>query len=61
MASTRTAPVPLKSPFTGEVILMTFEPGVPPTLEGLLAAGFTRVEPIKSKGKQTESKEPVDG
>jgi hypothetical protein len=54
LASSPTAPLLLKSPFTGEVIPMTFEPGVPPTLEGMLAAGFTRVEPVKGKGKKTD-------
>jgi hypothetical protein len=61
LASTPTAPVPLKSPFTGEVILMTFEPGVPPTLEGMLAAGFTRVEPEGKSPRKRKAEEDVDG
>lgn len=52
MASTPTAQrIALRSPFNGEVILMEFLPGVPPTLETLLAAGFVRIESNpKSKG-----------
>jgi hypothetical protein len=46
--------VMLRSPFNGEVITMTFLPGVPPTLDTMLRAGFVQVDAPKSKPRQKE-------
>ena len=44
-AITRTELVRLRSPFVkGDTILMEFRPGVPPTLEAMIQAGFEVVE-----------------
>lgn len=44
----------LRSPFNGQTIQMAFIPGVPPTLETMLQAGFVQVDPPLSKSKQKE-------
>jgi hypothetical protein len=45
LASTPTARIiRLRSPFNGEVFSMEFVPGVPPTLETMLAAAYVRVD-----------------
>ena len=36
--------VRLKSPFTSDTLLMEFRPGVPPTLDTMLLAGFEVVD-----------------
>ncbi len=56
MDSTRTDPpslISLLSPFNGETITMQFLPGVPPTLETMLKAGYTRVKPDKPTQKES--------
>jgi hypothetical protein len=45
LANTPTArTIRLRSPFNGEVFSMEFVPGVPPTLETMLAAAYVRVD-----------------
>lgn len=54
MDSTRTdQSVMLRSPFNGETITMTFIPGVPPTLDTMLQAGYVLQTP-KTKIRQKE-------
>jgi hypothetical protein len=52
--STATEPpiIRLRSPINGGIVLMQFHPGVPPTLEAMIAHGFVvEPEPAKTKAK----------
>jgi len=61
LASTPSAQlVKLRSPFNGEVVQMEFGPGRTPTLEAMVAAGFTRVEPDSTNTRKRKP-EDVDG
>ncbi len=48
--------VKLKSPFNGEVFVMEFVPGVPPTLDAMLLAKFTRVDDAPTKKARKEDR-----
>jgi hypothetical protein len=62
LASTPSAQlVKLRSPFNGEVVTMEFGPGRTPTLEAMVAAGFTRVEPENPHARARKKPEDVDG
>lgn len=50
-AATEPPIVRLRSPINGQIVLMQFIPGVPPTLEAMVAHGFV-VEPEPKKAKR---------